>query len=180
MDKLQEYKDLYHDGLDFANNLNAKIPNTITFLTIIGTAIVLLLKEIFPLKFDTFTVIYYTVCFIDILSFIFSICKFIQTYTGYSYSYFDIEQIESYCATMTAHLLSATQNNPNIDDDIINTHIDKLREEKMIKLYYDCAVQNKTTNAQKALKQYQLIHTIITSVIVTFIAFIFYIIKINI
>lgn len=79
MNELQEYKDLYHDELHIAENLNSKITNSITLLTIIGTANVLLLKDLFPIENTIWSIAYIIICIINIVAFARTIIPFCES-----------------------------------------------------------------------------------------------------
>lgn len=183
MNELQEYKDLYHDELNIAENLNSKITNSITLLTIIGTANVLLLSNLFPIENTIWSIIYLVVCIANIIIFVFTIYHFLKAYTGRVYNYFSIRKIQNSCNQYKENILfkikTTNYDINNIDQSSITDVINKKMEYWIINEYLNCATFNRTVNAEKSQKLYKLTHSIIINIIIVFISFVLYIVKIN-
>lgn len=158
MNKLQEYKDLYHDELNIAENLNSKITNSITLLTIIGTANVLLLSNLFPLENTKWSIIYLFICIANIIVFIFTIHHFVKAYMGRVYNYFSLRNIQNSCKQYKENILLQIETKgydiDNIDKSSITDVINKQMECWIINEYLHCATFNRTVNSEKSQKLY--------------------------
>ena len=180
MNELQEYKDLYHDELNIAENLNSKITNSITLLTIIGTANVLLLKSLFPIENTIWSIAYIFICIINIIAFARTVYRFVKAYTGRVYNYFHVKEIQKKCEQYQENILSELKSqNCKIDETDIRDIIDKKMEYWTTNEYLSCAILNRLANASKSQELYKLTRTIIINIIIVFISFILYIVKIN-
>jgi hypothetical protein len=51
MDFLSEYKELFYKEIEQSDRLNGKIPNNLMFLTIVGSGIIFLIQDVFPVEF---------------------------------------------------------------------------------------------------------------------------------
>ena len=180
MNELQEYKDLYHDELQMTEYLNSKITNSITFLTIIGTANVLLLKNLFPIEASFWSIFYLIICLTNIIIFLFTVYRFVKAYTGHTYLYFYITDIMSKCEQFKKNILKQIKSQDfDVAEEKIIPIVNKKRENWIIKEYLRCAEFNRASNNKKSQELYKLSHTIILNIIIVFMSFIIYIIKIN-
>lgn len=180
MNELQEYKDLYHDELQMTEYLNSKITNSITFLTIIGTANVLLLTNLFPIEAALWSIAYLIICFLNIIAFIITVYRFVKAYTGHTYLYFYITDIKSKCEQFKENILKQVKSQGyDITKEEIICIVNKKRENWITKEYLRCAEFNRVSNNKKSQELYKLTHTIIFNFIIVFMSFIVYIIKIN-
>lgn len=180
MNELQEYKDLYHDELNIAENLNSKITNSITLLTIIGTANVLLLKSLFPIENTIYSIIYLLICIVNIIMFLKTVYRFVKAHTGRVYNYFYLKDIQNKGIQYKKIIIEELKSkNINADSESIADAVNKKIEYWIIKEYAGCAKFNRKVNAEKSQELYKLTRSIIYNIILVFVSFIFYIIKIN-
>lgn len=186
IDILQEYKDLYNNELSIAENLNSKISNSITLLTIIGTANVLLLNCFFPIKIittDKFScsIFYCFVCVINIVTFINTLYRFVKAYTGRVYNYFYLTEIINKCAQYRNNIVIQLQSqNIPINNDEIDRLINSKMNKWIINEYECCAKINRSVNSQKSQELYKLTQAVVMNMIIVFVSFFLYIVKINI
>lgn len=154
MNELQEYKDLYHDELHMAEYLNSKITNSITFLTIIGTANILLLTNLFPIELTLCSIIYLFFCCVNVIMFIITVYCFVKAYTGHSYFYFYITDVISKCEQFKKNISKQVKSqNYDIAEEEIIFVVNKKREKWIIEEYLRCAQSNRDSN-KKSHKNY--------------------------
>lgn len=137
----------------------------------------MLLKEIFPLSFDSFSIIYYTICVENIIIFSYTIYYFIKAFTGHAYSYFCLTNINKQCVQFKKDIIIQ---NPNIDENSIEPYLKEIRVKMIIEMYYNCSVQNRETNTQKSNCLLKFTSTIILNMVFVFGSFMVYLLKINI
>lgn len=160
--------------------LNSKINNSITFLTIIGTANILLLTNLFPIEATLWSIVYVIFCFVNIIMFIVTIYRFIKAYTGHNYLYFYITDVKIKCEQFKDNILKQVKSQGyDIAEEEIISVVNKKRENWIIKEYLLCAECNRASNNKKSQELYKLSHVIIVNIIIVFISFIIYIIKTN-
>lgn len=95
MNLLEEYKDLYYKEVEFNDRLNNKITTCITFLTVLGSALILLWTQFKNYNFCWYTILYLIFCIVDTMIFFICIKMFIKSYSGYKRPNFPIIEIAS-------------------------------------------------------------------------------------
>lgn len=90
---LEEYKDLYYKEIEFNDRLNNKITTCITFLTVLGSALIYLWTQIKDYNSCWYTCIYFIFCILNTVMFIVCIFMFFKTYSGYDRPTFPIKAI---------------------------------------------------------------------------------------
>lgn len=93
MNLLQEYKELYYKEIEFSDRLNNKITTCITFLTILGSAQILLWTQMKNFELLWYTGVYLTFCCVSTALFIVCIILFYRSYSGFKTHYFPIRNI---------------------------------------------------------------------------------------
>lgn len=88
---LQEYKELYYKEIEFSERLNNKISTCITFLTILGSALIFLWTRLKEYKMLWYTGIYIAFCIITSILFCICVIAFFITYSGYKTQMFPIK-----------------------------------------------------------------------------------------
>lgn len=160
MDLLQEYKELYYKEIEFSDRLNNKITTCITFLTILGSALILLWTQIKNFELFWYTGVYLVFCIIVTIMFFISIWMFFRTYSGYKTQLFPIK---SYAIQNTNVL------NTVAPDQKESAY--KLLEQKMAERFINDAIHNRELNTVKNHRHRNLIKMIMATFIITFITF---------
>lgn len=160
MNLLEEYKELYYKEIEFNDRLNNKITTCITFLTVLGSALIYLWTQIKEYNFCWYTILYLIFCTVNVIMFFICIFMFFMTYSGYDRPTFPIKDV----ATQNMHVLNNV--NPKQKDSAI-----KLLEEKMAERFINDAIKNRELNVAKNKKHYWLIRIIMATFVVTFITF---------
>lgn len=62
MNLLEEYKDLYYKEIEFNDRFNNKITTCITFLTVLGSALIFLWSKLKDYEIDWYTILYLLFC----------------------------------------------------------------------------------------------------------------------
>jgi hypothetical protein len=160
MNLLEEYKDLYYKEIEFNERLNNKITTCITFLTILGSALILLWTQLKNYILCWYTILYIIFCVIDTLMFVICIVMFIKSYSGYKRPNFPIKEV----AMQNMNVLS------KIPQDKTNEIMGKL-ESVMAQRFINDAIQNRNLNIIKNRRHKQMIMMITATFIITFITF---------
>lgn len=160
MDLLQEYKELYYKEIEFNDRLNGKISTCITFLTIIGSALILLWTQFKNYELLWYTGVYLVFCIISTIMFCICIGMFFRTYSGYKTQLFPIKSI----ATQNTAVLNSIQTNQK---DKAN----EILELKMAERFINDAIHNRELNIKKNDRHRNLIKMITATFIVTFLSF---------
>lgn len=160
MNLLEEYKELYYKEIEFNDRLNNKITTCITFLTVLGSALIYLCTQIKEYNLCWYTILYLIFCTVNVIMFFICIFMFFRAYSGYDRPTFPIKDV----ATQNMHVLNNV--NPNQKDLAI-----KLLEEKMAERFINDAIKNRELNVVKNKKHYWLIRMIMATFVVTFITF---------
>lgn len=161
MDLLQEYKELYYKEIEFNDRLNNKITTCITFLTILGSAQLLLWTQVKNFELLWYTGVYFTICLISTILFCVCIGLFFRTYSGYKTQLFPIKAI--------------AMENTKILNQIPPEQKEAAKEVLKIKMaerFINDAIHNRELNTTKNNRHRTLIKTIMATFIVTFIAFV--------
>ena len=160
MDLLQENKELYYKEIEFNDRLNSKISTCITFLTIIGSALILLWTQFKNYELLWYTGVYLVFCIISTIMFCICIGMFFKTYSGYKTQLFPIRSI----ATQNTAVLNSVQTNQK---DKAN----EILELKMAERFINDAIHNRELNIKKNDRHRNLIKMITATFIVTFLSF---------
>lgn len=157
---LEEYKELYYKETELNDTLNNKITTCITFLTIIGSALILLWTQFKNYTLCWYTTIYFIFCVIDTIMFLTCIVMFIKAYSGYKRPTFPIKDI----ALQNTAILN--QVSPTKKDEAM-----ELLENIMAQRFINDAIQNRNLNIIKSKRHNRMIKTITATFVITFIAF---------
>lgn len=160
MNLLEEYKELYYKEVEFNDRLNNKITTCITFLTVLGSALILLWTQVKDYGLYWYTILYFIFCTVNTIMFFVCIFMFFKTYSGYDRPTFPIKNI----ATQNTRVLNSVA--PEQRDKA-----NKLLEQKMAERFVNDAINNRELNITKSEKHYRLIRMIMATFIVTFITF---------
>lgn len=140
-DATEYYKDLYEKEIEFSEQLNGKIGNSITLLTIIGSGHILLLSNIFPLKLPSsiLSIIFLIIWGISAVLFGWAVIRFIFAYSKYTYARFPIESM--------GRAIDQTINyyKKRWRRDEADTYINKMLAER----YRNDAIANRMENVRK-------------------------------
>lgn len=157
---LEEYKELYYKELELNDTLNNKITTCITFLTIIGSALIFLWTQFKNYEFCWYTTIYLIFCVIDTIMFIICITMFIKAYSGYNRPTFPIKDIAVQNTTVLDQVC------PSQKDEAM-----KLLENVMAERFINDAIKNRNLNVIKSKRHNRMIKMITATFIITFITF---------
>lgn len=160
MNLLQEYKELYYKEMEFNDRLDSKITTCITFLTILGSALILLWTQIKHFKLTWYTGVYLAFCIIVTVMFVVCIGMFFRTYTGYKIRYFSIKTN----AIQNTKTLNSVA--PEQKDNAYN-----IIEQSMAERFINDAIHNRELNTIKNNRHRKLIIMIMATFIVTFITY---------
>lgn len=160
MNLLQEYKELYYKEIEFSDRLNSKISICITFLTILGSAQIVLWTQLKNFNSSISTNVYIVFCSVTTILFIICIWKFFKTYSGYHIQMFPID---SYAKQNSRVLSSVVQEQKGLAHEVL--------EIKMAERFINDAIQNRKINFIKNTNHRHLINTIMITFIFTFISF---------
>lgn len=162
MDLLQEYKDLYYKEIEHSERLNNKSGMCITFMTVLGSAQVLLWTQFKTFEFSIYSTIYLILCSVSLIFFVISAWKFYSTYSGYKYNYFPIEDMA--LATIETYQVAG---NDKKDIKLADKYIYNMYCERFL----NDAIANRDINITKNNKHRKLTQILCISFIVTAIVF---------
>lgn len=160
MNLLEEYKDLYYKEIDFNDKLNNKITTCITFLTVLGSALILLWTQFKNYNLCWYTFLYLALCIIDTIMFIICIIMFIRAYSGYERPNFPIKEI----ALQNMNVLK------NVSSEQKDAAM-SLLENIMAQRFINDAIKNRELNIIKSNRHNRMIKIITVTFLVTFISF---------
>lgn len=164
MDFLQEYKELYYKEIEHSERLNNKINTCITFLTVLGSAQVLLWTQFKNFEYKIYSIIYFLICVISLILFIFCLFKFYRAYSGYEYHYFPIKSMSE---VSNKTYLIAGDNKKDIKR--ANKHIYNMYCERFLNDAIANRHKNEIKNKRhKTLTKYLCISFIITILVFSF------------
>lgn len=158
MNLLEEYKDLYYKEIEYSERLNNKINTGITFLTVLGSAQIILWVQFKSFNLKIYTIIYFISCLISFLLFIMCVYRFYKTYTGYKYNYFPIEDM---ALTVVKTYQIAGDNKKDIKK--ANKHIHNMYCER----YLNDAINNRKNNEIKNNRYKKFTNCICITFIIT-------------
>lgn len=162
MDLLQEYKELYYKELELSERLSNKSSICITFITVLGSAQILLWTQFKSFEISIYSVVYLALCIISLLAFAFCAFKFYFAYSGYNYNYFPIEDMVS---TTEETYKIAGSNKKDIklaDKYIYNMYCER---------FLNDTIHNRNENIRKNNKHKKLTQYICISFIISAIVF---------
>lgn len=162
MDLLQEYKELYHKEIEHSERLNERISKCITYLTILGSAQILLWTQLKNFEIVIYTLIYFIGCLSSLILFGVSVYKFYRAYSGYKYNYFPIKEMA--IATIQTYEI-AGHNKKDIKK--ANNHVYNMYCER----YLNDAISNRQNNEIKNKRHKKLINFLCISFILTALVF---------
>ena len=168
---LQNNRNLYEDEINHADRLNTKTTYMLSVLTIIGSGEILVIQEILPIKLTFWAIIYYTLCLISLITFVYSIWLFIQVCNVSPYSYVNISAINKTCSRKYKEMAEK-----NFPQDIIGKFMELMFIKMLSEQYFNCALQNRLTNIEKLQNQQKLTQNLIYNFIALFVNFVGYII----
>lgn len=160
MNLLEEYKDLYYKEVEFNDRLNSKITTCITFLTILGSALILLWTQIKNYELFWYTGVYLVFCIVDTVMFVICIRMFVKSYSGYKRPNFPIKEI----AIQNMRVLNSV---PQEQQDNIMVFLENVMAQRFI----NDAIKNRELNNIKSNRHNKMIKMITATFIVTFISF---------
>lgn len=125
VDLLEEYKELYYKEIEHSERLNNKISTCITFLTILGSAQVLLWSQLKKFPFNISTIVYLLFCVASLVLFGICLYNFVHTFSGYKYNYFPIKDFAE--ATKTTYEIAGgdSVNKKRADNHIYNMYCER-------------------------------------------------------
>ena len=97
MDELENYKELYYKEIEYTEKLNSKINTCITFLTIIGSGLILVWAQLEEVDSGIWFWLYLILCVISSILFIICIYFFYKAYSGYNIHYYPIKEMAMVC-----------------------------------------------------------------------------------
>lgn len=160
MNLLEEYKDLYYKEIEFNDRLNNKITTCITFLTVLGSALILLWTQFKNYNLCWYTTVYFMFCMIDTVMFFICIKMFVKSYSGYNRPTFPIER--------TAILITNTLNTVPENQ---RENAKSILELKMAERFINDAIENRKLNDIKSKRHNKMINMIMATFVITFISF---------
>lgn len=157
---LQEYKELYYKEIEFSERLNNKISTCITFLTIIGSALIFLWTQLKEYDMLWYTRIYIAFCTFTTILFCICVIAFLRTYSGYKTQMFPIKDY----ALQNMRVLNSVKTEQKEDAYI-------LLEQKMAERFINNAIHNRKLNVTKNNRHRLLIKIIMLTFIFIFLTF---------
>lgn len=157
---LEEYKDLYYKEVEFNDRLNNKITTCITFLTVLGSALILLWTQVKNFQMCWYTRLYVLLCMINTFMFFICIRMFIKSYSGYKRPNFPIKDI----ATQNMNILNSVPQEQHCE-------ILSVLENVMAQRFINDAISNRELNKIKSEQHNKMIKMITYTFILTFITF---------
>lgn len=166
-DAAEYYKDLYEKEIEFSEQLNGKIGNSITLLTVIGSGHILLLSNIFPLKLPSSisSIIFLILWGISAMLFVWAVFRFILAYSKYTYARFPIESM----GRAIDQTINYYQKRWRRDE--ADTYINKMLAER----YRNDAIANRRENVRKNRNHRLLSIAIILAFLSLAVSFVFWI-----
>lgn len=160
MNLLQEYKELYYKEIEFNDYLNNKITTCITFLTILGSAQILLWTQFKDFPLTWYTGVYLVFCCASTILFLICILLFFRAYSGYKVRRFSIKLN----AQQNTNVLNSV---PPEQRDIALKELERTMSERFV----NDAIYNRELNITKNNRHRFLIQIIMIAFVVTFVTF---------
>lgn len=160
MNLLEEYKELYYKEIETASRLDNKITTCITFLTILGSAQILLWTQLANYGPVWYTGIYLALCLLGTVMFFVCIGMFFKAYCGYEMYLFPVKAIAEQHADVLSRVAEGQKE-----------QADRILEMKMAERFINDAIHNRQINAQKNNRHRRLLNTLLLAFAVTFLAY---------
>jgi len=162
MELLEEYKDLYYKEIEYSDRLSNKINTCITFLTILGSAQILLWSQFVRFSLSWCTIVYLIFCALSTILFIICLHKFYKAYSGYKMSYFPIKDMavaisQTYQMTDKKHIKKA------------DIHVNNM----LCECFINEAIHNRNVNITKNMKHKSLSYFICITFAVSILSYTF-------
>ena len=151
MDELEEYKELYYKEIEYTERLNSKINTCMTFLTIIGSGVILVWSQLCKVSPSIYFWIYLILCIMSSMSFIICIIFFYKAYSGYEIHYYPIKEM-AVASNETFKLVD----NGQIKKKQAEKHVRNMMAER----YLNDAIHNREQNRLKNKRHRRLIHSV--------------------
>ena len=165
IDLLEEYKELYYKEIEYSERLNSKINICITFLTILGSAQILLWTQLKESNIIYYTIIYIILCIASLFVFIMSLFVFYKAYSKYNYCYFPIKDMA--LKTIETYNIAKTSQNPKKNSKKADNHVYNMFCER----YLNDAITNRNINIIKNDRHKKVVTYICICFILTIITF---------
>lgn len=162
MNLLQEYKELYYKELEYSERLSGKINTCITFLTILGSAQVLLWSQFICFSIEFYTLIYLIFCACSTIVFIICLYKFYKSYSGYKIAYLPIKE-------MAIAITTTYQMTDEANIEKANVHVNNMLCESFI----NQAIHNREVNFVKNKNNKSLSSFICIAFVITILSYTF-------
>jgi len=151
MDELEEYKELYYKEIEYTERLNSKINTCMTFLTIIGSGVILVWSQLGKVSPSIYFWLYLALCIMSSVSFIICIIFFYKAYSGYEIHYYPIKEM-AIASNETFKLVDTGQ----IKKKQAEKHVRNMMAER----YLNDAIHNREQNRLKNKRHRRLIHLV--------------------
>lgn len=160
MDLYEEYKEFYYKEMESEEKLNSKLMICFTFLTILGSALILIWTQIKSFEYCWYTWMYIAFCAVAAVMFGVCIVMFFRAYTGYQKELFPIEA----CGKQNKGALEGAA--PEQEEEIL-----KALKKEMGEAFFAAAAFNQQKNCLKNKRHYKLIRMIMATFVVVVIAY---------
>lgn len=167
IDLLQEYKELYYKEIEHSERLNGKINVCITFLTVLGSAQILLWTQLKNFLLGVYTYIYLGFCILSFIIFVISLIKFYKAYSKYNYCYFPIKDMA--LSAIETYKIADNSQNPKKDCKRVKNHVYNMFCER----YLNDAITNRKINIIKNGRHKKVVTYICICFVLTIITFSF-------
>lgn len=157
VDLLEDYKELYYKEIEYTERLNSKINTCITFLTIIGSGVILVWSQFGEVYSSEYFWTYLILCGVSSVSFIFCIIFFYKAYTGYEIHYFPIKDMAIACNETYKLVYKGL-----IEREQAEKHVKNMMSER----YLNDAIHNREQNSLKNKRHRRLIHFVAITFII--------------
>lgn len=118
LDILQEYKDLYYREIEFTDRLNSKVSICLTMLTVAGSIIGLELSNLKNLDNAWYATVYFHLCILICLSFMFCFYRFTKMYIKVGNPFLSIDKTAKYINQVYKEYDIQPYENAKVDDYI--------------------------------------------------------------
>lgn len=157
MYEVEEYRELYYKEIEHTERLNSRINTCITFLTIIGSGVILVWTQLKDFHGMVQFWVYLVLCVLSSVSFLVCIVMFYKAYSGYNINYYPIKDMEAACR-QTCELVDGGK----IKNYQAEQHIKNMKCER----YLNDAIHNRKQNTLKSNRHRRLIQWIAISFII--------------
>lgn len=157
MYEVEECRELYYKEIEHTERLNSRINTCITFLTIIGSGVILVWTQLKDFRGMVQFWVYLVLCVLSSVSLLVCIVVFYKAYSGYEIHYYPIKGVEVACK-QTYKLVE----DGKIKDYQAEQHIKNMKCERYLK----DAIHNREQNTLKNNRYRRLIQWIAISFII--------------